>query len=340
MGLLYVILAFSFVILFLVNVVWLGLNLYLWVVNGLQFLLQGMNFAERIYASVFLKWILLADVLWLGFLLAFLIKRKHYKTDPELHYLTHKPITNPKICVSIHAYNEQQIIEKTVKDFLNQKNVKHVLVIDNHSSDRTVELAEKSGAQVITKESNKGYADSWYLGLRESLKTNSDIIVIADADGTFNAYDISKMVPYLDNSDMVVGSRLMQVLNEQGNQLSMFYVWGNTLLAKLFQLKYFSLLHLGIVNLTDVGCSYRCIRREALEKIMNEFTISGTKKLVPNANGSRIALFTTSIAIKNNLKVVEVPITFKKRVGLSKYTNTKLKGLRYGIEYLWFILRS
>jgi len=84
MGLLYIIFAFSFVILFLVNVTWLGLNLYLWAVNGLQFLLQGMNFAERIYASVFLKWILLADFLWLGFLLAFLIKRKHYNTDTKL----------------------------------------------------------------------------------------------------------------------------------------------------------------------------------------------------------------------------------------------------------------
>ena len=58
MGLLLIIFAISFIILCIVNISWLGLNLYSWAIHGLQFLLQGMNFGESVYASTFLKWIL------------------------------------------------------------------------------------------------------------------------------------------------------------------------------------------------------------------------------------------------------------------------------------------
>lgn len=340
MGLLYLGIGIAFVILFFVNIIWISLNLYLWIVNGIQFLLEGMNFAERVYASTYLKWILLGDGLWLITVLIFLLKRKKYKTDANLHYLKHKPIVNPKICVSMHAYNEKLAIEQSVKDFVNQKNVFQINVIDNHSSDDTVEIAKHAGANVITKNENKGYAHSWVMGLKEALKTDANIIVITDADGTFNGYDIEKMIPYLDNCDMVVGSRLTQVLTEKGNQNSMFYVWGNRFIASLLQIKYFSLLHMGVLQLTDAGCSYRCIRRESLEKIIDKFTSPETGEIIPIANGNRIALFTTSIAIENNLKIVEVPITFKKRIGISKFTENKRKGLVSGFEFIWFILRS
>ena len=95
MGIFLIVFAFSFIILSIVNIIWLGLNLYLWVINGIQFLLQGMNFAENIYASTFLKWIIIADSLWLLLLFGFLLKRKHYKTDAKLHYLNYIPIKEP-----------------------------------------------------------------------------------------------------------------------------------------------------------------------------------------------------------------------------------------------------
>ena len=340
MGLLYIIFVFSFVILFFINVIWLGLNLYLWAVNGLQSLLQGMEFVEVVYASTFLKWILLADIFWISILLILLFTRKQYKTDPKLHYLQYNPISNPKICVNIHAYNEEEVIEKTVSDFISQKNVENVIVIDNNSTDLTAEIAKNAGAKVITKKSNEGYAHSWFLGLKESLKTDENIIAVTDADGTFNGFDLEKMVPYLDNCDMVIGTRLTQVLTEKGNQNSTFYVWGNRLLAIMLQLKYFSVQHMGVAQLTDVGCSYRCIRREALEKIVDKFTILGTNKLKPFADNNNPGITTTMVSIENNLKIVEVPISFKRRVGYSKSgAGKKSKGILYGLEFFWLIIK-
>lgn len=341
MGKMYIILALSFLVLFLVNIVFAVVNLYFWATHGLQALLQGMSFTQRIEYSLYLKWILLADGLWILFVVIFMLKKKHYKTDPSLHYLSYNPIQDPKICVIIPAYNEELAIESVVKDYMNQKDVKYVLVIDNHSTDNTVAIAERCGATVIKKEINKGYAHSCVMGFRESLKTNSNIIVLAEADATFNGYDIAKMIPFLDNCDMVVGTRQIQVMVEAGNQNSMFYVWGNLFLAKLIQIKYFSLLHMGIVQLTDVGCSYRCIRREALKKIIDKFTISGTDEIVRSAEGGLFVLFMTMLGIENDLKIVEVPVTFKRRVGISKSgANKKHRGIRYGLKFLWHIISS
>lgn len=341
MGRLFITLAISFLILFIVNVTWLVWNLYLWAVNGLQYLLQGMNFTERIYASIYLKWILLADGIWWLFLLTFLLKRKHYRTDPQYHYLSYKPILNPTACIIIPTFNEEPVIEKVVSDYINQKNVKHVIVIDNHSTDRTADIAERCGANVIRKESNKGFADSCVIGLKESLKTDANIIVLTESDGTFSGYDIQKMLPYLDNCDVVIGTRQIQVLSEKGNQNSMFYVWGNFLLAKLIQLKYFSLLHMGVVQLSDVGCMHRCIRRDALEKIIDGFTRPDTNEVIISNKSGIFSALMIMLALKNNLKIVEVPVTFKKRVGVSKTgADKKMKAIRYGLEYLWYIIKS
>ena len=65
MGIFYAGLSISFIILFVINIIWVAVNLYLWSMNGIQYLLEGMNFAERVYGSILLKWILLADLIWI-----------------------------------------------------------------------------------------------------------------------------------------------------------------------------------------------------------------------------------------------------------------------------------
>jgi glycosyltransferase involved in cell wall biosynthesis len=341
MGRLYATLVLSFLILFVINIIFGALTLYAWITGGLQSILHGMNFGERIATSNQIKWIILVDFVWLGFALVFLFKRKHYKTDPDKHYLSVNPIIDPKICVIIPTYNEQDVVSQVVSDYKNQKFISTVLVVDNHSTDDTVKLAKISGANVIEKSKNLGYAHSCYIGLKEAIKNNSNIIVLTECDGTFAASDIQKMIPYLDNCDMIIGTRQVQVLTEKGNQNSMFYVWGNLFIAKLLQLKYFSLLHMGVINLTDVGCSYRAIRKDSLEKIIEQLESSYAQKVIHEKKGWLFTIFLTMLGISNDLKIVEIPITFKKRVGTSKsQANQKKKGLVYGLNFIWFIVSS
>jgi glycosyltransferase involved in cell wall biosynthesis len=266
-----------------------------------------------------------------------MFRSKHYKTDPALHYLQFDSISNPKMCVAMPSYNEEESVGKVVTDFKNQKFVESVIVVDNNSSDNTVEVAKQHGAMVVTKNENKGFSHSYVLGLKESLKTDANIIVTTEADGSFSGGDLSKLLPYLENCDMVTGTRQTQILTEKGNQNSRFLVWGNLFLAKLIQLKHFSQDHLSVVNLTDVGCYFMIIKRDAVLKIIDQLSEKDTEKSTWNIS---MRLYTTLLVIENDLRLIEVPVTFKKRIGKTKIgTGKNLRTIKMGLIFLWVILR-
>lgn len=342
MGLLFSSLFLSCIILIIIHIIFVGINTIQWAINGVDVIIKGNTFIETIYYSSYLKWIGLADIIWFFTLGIFLFNQKRFKTNLNLHYLSYNKIKEPKISVIIPAYNEENNIKQVVTDFIKQKNVKHVIVIDNNSTDNTVDNAKKSGATVITKDQNMGYAHSWYIGFKKSLEMKDvNVTVLCDADLTYSAYDLEKMIPYLDNCDMVVGNRLVQVLSQKDNQNSSFLVWGNAFIAKLLQIKYFSIHHLGFIQMNDAGCSFRCIRNESLQLFINDFVNIKTNKLVFGANSVTIGMFTATKAIEHDLKIVEVPITFKKRSGISKTQATKkIFALKYGFYMIWYIIKS
>ena len=338
MGLRYILTSISFIVLFLINVWWIISSAYFLTIEGFDLITQGDGTLDYIFYSVYLKWILLADAIWISAALIFMIQRKGYKTKPEFHFLKHKKFLDPSICMIIPAYNESDSIESMVKKFLDRKFVKYVLVIDNNSTDGTPEIAERAGAKVIRKKKNLGFAHSVAMGFKESLKTDANIIGITEADGTSNPYDVEKMIPYLDNCNMVIGTRQNQILTEKGNQNQVMHVWGNFWLAKLIQLKYFSLLHTGFVNLTDVGCLFRLISRESLELVVEDLFYPGTDR--PKA-GIAVHLHLTMLGIEKDLRIIEIPITFNKRIGKSKMgTDEKIGAIKIGLQFLWFIIKS
>jgi glycosyltransferase involved in cell wall biosynthesis len=325
---------FSFFALLVIHIFFLVLHIFLWITEGL---VLGI-FIETIYFSVLLKWMILADIIWVSFVLGFVLKRKKYKTEPQ-HYLSYEPIKHPIAAVIIPTFNEADNVEKVVKDYKMQPNVKYVYVIDNNSSDKTPDIAEKCGAVVIRKKINKGFGDSCVIGFNEVLKTDANIVALTECDGTFNAYDITKMIPYLDNCDMVVGTRIIQVLTEKGNQNGMFHTWGNFFIGKLIQLKYFSLLHMGVTSFTDVGCGYRCIRRDGLEKMIGQIRNDYLNKI--DEDGWMFNPYLNLCSVDNELKTVEIPITFNRRSGISKSgANVKSKGFKLGLRIIWLILLS
>lgn len=339
MGAKYIVFFLSTIIIFLINFSWLGITLVYWATNGLQNLLGGMNFIENIYQSTYIRWILLLDVSWIIVVICIIAIRKNYNTNSDIYYLNTKQINEPKIAVILPTFNEELAIEKVIKDFQTRDNVSYIFVIDNNSNDKTVEIAKRNNVRVIEKEVNLGYPHSCVLGFKEALKTDATVIVLAESDGTFSGHDLEKLFSYLQHCDMVVGSRQVQVLSEKGNQNSTLYVWGNYILAKLLQLRYFSVNHLSSVNLTDVGCSFRMFKRESLEKTIEKFTYPGTDDVIVSSTSGLFALFITKLFIENKLRIVEIPVTFKKRIGVSKTkSDKKIYGLKYFIIFMWFII--
>ena len=237
--------------------------------------------------------------------------------------------TDPKVVVAITAYNDAVATAQAATDFLRQPNVVKVLVIDNNSTDRTAELALAAGATVV-RETQQGYGFTCMRGLNEGLKVpDADVIVLTEGDGTFVADDTAKFLSYMTHTDLVVGNRVVRGLVDSDSQMDYFFTWGNMAVAMLLRLRFWDSRHLGPAGLTDVGCTFRAIRRPALERILPDLAVGG----------NHFSIHMLLVAMGRGLSVVEIPIRMRRRVGQSKGASQSLsKGLRVGLEMIWHII--
>ena len=88
-----------------------------------------------------------------------------------------------------------------------------------------------------------------------------DIVIMTEPDGTFDANDIFKLLAYSDDFDVVFGTRTTTILIGAGANMGFLMKWGNVLVAKLVEILF------NTTQLTDVGCTYRLIKRTALAEI-------------------------------------------------------------------------
>jgi glycosyltransferase involved in cell wall biosynthesis len=236
-----------------------------------------------------------------------------------------------KLVVILTAYDDEDPIANAVNEFLSQRNVLKVVVIDNNSGDATAKCAKIAGAKVV-REYNQGYGYACIRGLKEALRyEDADLVVLAEGDMTFRGRDIWKLLPYTDDVDMVVGSRAHMSLIDPDSQMDWFYLWGNLFLAKVLQFRFFNLKFLGKARFTDVGCTLRAIRRDALMRIISDLHV-GDHHFSPHM---------IKVALKKGLKVIEVPVTLRKRIGCSKGAggNRRL-AMKVGLKMLWHILKG
>ncbi len=248
-----------------------------------------------------------------------------------VHTTMYDPIFEPKMCVVLTAYDDEESIYDAVRDFRGQDNVAEVIVVDNNSRDNTTLRAREAGATVVHEE-KQGYGYSCIRGLSEAVKLEDvNIVVLAEGDGTFMGRDVKKMVPYLDNVDMVLGTRTTYELTEPDSQMDWFLSWGNMFLANLVRLRYWDTTYWGKLRLTDVGCTFRVMRRDSLERIVDQFYVGG------NFFSPHMIL----VALRNNLRMIEIPVGFRKRVGASKGAGKgRQRATHIGLQMLWHILVS
>ena len=211
-----------------------------------------------------------------------------------------------KVTVALTAYNDEASIGPAVRDFLSHPRVERVIVVSNNSSDRTLEFAKAAGAIAVNEEA-PGYGRCVYRCFKEALCEEGDLIVLSEGDCTFRAADIDKLVAYSPHADIVNGTRIVEVLRERSTQLTTFMFYGNLFVAKLLEAK-----HLGRSTLTDVGSTYKLVHRRALERLM--------PGLNPAVNLEFNAHFMDA-ALSAGFTLIECPITFHPRVGVSKGGN-------------------
>ncbi|MEM9592674.1 MAG: glycosyltransferase family 2 protein [Acidobacteriota bacterium] len=224
----------------------------------------------------------------------------------------------PTIDTVSPAFNEEKSLPLVLAD-IPRPPVRRIVVADNNSTDRSAEVAREGGATVVPAPT-PGYGSACLAGL-DYLRKNDppDIVVFLDADYSDHPEELPEVVrPILeDRADLVIGSRILG-RRQRGALLPQARA-GNLVACTLIRLLY---RH----RYTDLG-PFRAIRWEALEQLeMGDPNFGWTAEMQVKA-------------LRHGLRVVEVPVSYRKRVGVSKITGTLKGTVLAGYKILWTVFR-
>ena len=223
-----------------------------------------------------------------------------------------------KVVVIIPAYNEEQSIGLVLKEI--PATVSQIIVVDNGSTDATAAVARNNGATVL-HQPLKGYGYACLMGLHylSSMDDLPTIVVFIDGDYSDYPGDITKILQpiSIDNKDIVIGARVKK-LREEGS-MTFPQIFGNWLATFLMKILFNS-------NFTDLG-PLRAIKYDKLLALhMEDKTYGWTVEMQLKA-------------LKNNYSYVEIPVRYKRRIGVSKVSGTVKGAIFAGIKILSWIFK-
>ncbi len=216
-----------------------------------------------------------------------------------------------RVSVIIPALDEEEAIGVVVRS-VPPHLVEEVIVVDNGSVDSTGSRAQDAGARVV-REPRRGYGAACHAGLMATGET--DVIVFLDGDTSDDPRDLPRLLTPIEDgvADFVLGSRLSGA--QEVGAMPFHARLGNWFIARLMNRVY------GL-GLTDIG-SFRAIRRELLLSLrMGQMTFGWPAEMVVKA-------------AKRGASIVDVPVSYRKRIGTSKVSGTVKGSLLAAYYMLW-----
>ena len=222
------------------------------------------------------------------------------------------------IKVIIPAFNEADSIAKVINEL--PPILSEIIVVSNNSTDNTEEIARNAGATVLS-EPRMGYGYACLKGLDYIAKQSKKPQIIVFIDGDYSDYpeELTKLVaPIIEiDMDLVIGARARD-LRESGSMTPQ-QVFGNWLATFLMRIIFGS-------RFTDLG-PFRAIKySKLLELDMEDKTYGWTVEMQLKA-------------LRHKLKYTEIPVRYKKRIGVSKVSGTVKGSIFAGIKILGWIFK-
>jgi glycosyltransferase involved in cell wall biosynthesis len=227
--------------------------------------------------------------------------------------------SSERVSVVFPAYNEAAGVTLAIHDFFATGYVDEIIVVDNNSRDGTADLARAAGARVVA-EPRQGFGYALQRGLAEA---SGDLVILAEPDGTFVGADVIKLLAYAADFDLVLGTRTTRELIWHEANMGWFLRVGNVLVAKLIQWLFDG------PSLSDCGCTLRLVRRTALERLRPRLTVGGAHFLPEMV----------ILALLQHLRVIEIPVNYRGRLGTSKITGSFRRTLLVGTNMVLLALR-
>ncbi|HZW30924.1 MAG TPA: glycosyltransferase family 2 protein [Isosphaeraceae bacterium] len=236
----------------------------------------------------------------------------------------YRSLEGARVHVGLTAWNDQESIGLAVREFKACPDVHRVIVVDNNSSDATARIAAEAGADEVVIETIPGYGSCCMRALAEAAQ-DADVIILCEGDMTFSARDVKKFLAYLENCDLVLGTRATQELRDHDTQMDWLLNPGNQIVAKLVQTRFWG------TRLTDMGCTYRAIRVEAYRRLKGHLRV----------RGSHFSPHMFIEALKMAMRVIEIPVFFRARIGDSKGVGSnKIKAARVALKMIGLIYKA
>lgn len=218
-----------------------------------------------------------------------------------------------RVSVIIPVLNEQDSIGLVIRD-IPAHLVTEIIVVDNGSTDRTAEMARNAGARVV-RENHRGYGAACLRGIASA--NRPDIIVFMDGDYSDYPEEMERLVAPVvkGEADLVIGSRTAGARSKR--VLPPHAYWGNRLTTWLIT----ALHH---YRYTDLG-PFRAISHKGLMQLgMEDLNYGWTVEMQVKA-------------LIHGLNVVELPVSYRKRIGTSKVTGTMSGSVKAGIKMLYTV---
>lgn len=220
---------------------------------------------------------------------------------------------DPEISIVLPCRNEEKALPfclKKIKEVIKKNHLSAEIIVSDSSSDKSPEIAKRAGV-VLVKHDKEGYGNAYIEGIKVA---RGKYIVMADADGTYDLSKIPEFVQQLENGhDLVIGDRFSGNMEKNAMPFSNKYI-GNPVLSGLLRLFFGT-------KIKDCHCGMRAIKRSSFDKLNLKTT------------GMEFASEMIIKALKNKLKISQIPIDYKKRIGRSK-----LRKFGDGWRHLRFML--
>lgn len=221
-----------------------------------------------------------------------------------------------KVVIIIPAFNEEESIGLVLGD-IPRELVDSVIVVDNASSDKTAEVAERCGA-VVVHEPKRGYGRACLTGIERAKVLEPDVVVFLDADYSDYPQELGQLLDKVQAGyDLVIGSRMLGKA-EPGALLPQAR-WGNRLAVCLIR-------HLFGMKYTDLG-PFRAVKWSRLMQL----------KMTDQGFGWTVEMQIK--ASKLGLRTTEVAVSYRARVGVSKITGTVSGTIQAGFKILFTIFK-
>lgn len=197
-----------------------------------------------------------------------------------------------KLIIQIPCYNEEQSLADTVRDLPKQIagiDIIEYLVIDDGSTDNTVDIAKREGVHHILKNgSNRGLGKSFMEGIKYALSQGADIVVNTDGDNQYQGKDIPKLVqPILQGeADLVVGSRPIKTHRE--------FSWFKKLMQSLGS---FVLRQISKTDVRDAASGFRAFNRDTCMKLNVYSKFSYCMETLIQAGNSNLRVLSVDVGV-------------------------------------------